>query len=222
MNEIRKVHDKKVLALADKYRKRGYGVTVNPGPEAMPFEMGTYLPDLLVKGGDGAGMIVEVKMSADGLPVDKFRELAEQVRGHDGWRFLLVTMDDIDVPLDSDLYPSWSDIRARFASIDKLCQLDQIDAAVLLLWSVYEGAMRKVAYEQDVPVDRLQVTRVRNHLFSAGLISVDDFELCKKFLAFRNKVAHGFAVPRDRLLLERFHTYCGRAIAEWAQMGAHS
>jgi hypothetical protein len=77
--------------------------------------------------------------------------------------------------------------------------------------------MRTVASQRAIPVERLKSTRVRNSLYTLGLLDGDDYQLCKRFLAMRNKVAHGFKGSRDTNLVKIFYSFIRRIIAEWRQ-----
>ncbi len=53
------IHDTSVSKIAEKYREEGYRVFVEPEPEDIPFDLGTYRPHLIVKRNESEGYIIE-------------------------------------------------------------------------------------------------------------------------------------------------------------------
>jgi len=87
-------HDAFMNAVAERYRSAGYMVTSEPGSTALPFDLGAYRPDLIARKGDFT-TIVEVKTHAQKTSFDQLRAVAEEVKRHKGWRFVLVTDEDV-------------------------------------------------------------------------------------------------------------------------------
>ncbi|MEG4962714.1 MULTISPECIES: hypothetical protein [unclassified Microcoleus] len=85
------IHDKSVSKIAEKYRQAGYTVLVDPEPEDIPFDLGTYRPNLIAKRNEAEGYIIEFKGSGRQISIDRLKEIAEIVSEHTGWRFLLIT-----------------------------------------------------------------------------------------------------------------------------------
>jgi len=81
--------------IAEKYKTQGFEVVLQPKKEDLPFDLGTYRPDLIAKKTPNECYIIEVKGSTSLTSIDRYREIAEIVAQHAGWSFLLVTGDDI-------------------------------------------------------------------------------------------------------------------------------
>src|SRR4051812_6926463 len=118
-------HDRLVDAVAARYRRDGYDVVIEPAPNTVPFDLGGYRPDLLVRKGDTSALI-EVKGQAQRLSFDQLRSLAEEVGRHEGWRFVLVTNEDVLGPesqgQDDDQF-SWQEIQDRLRDAQRLAEL---------------------------------------------------------------------------------------------------
>ena len=91
MNTPKMVESELETRIAADYEGQGYKVVHQPGPETLPFDLGFYVPDLLVTKADNEHYIVEVKPSTSRIPVERYREVAKIVASQPGWRFLLVT-----------------------------------------------------------------------------------------------------------------------------------
>jgi len=85
----------KLQAIAEKYRLQGFEVVSEPSKSLLPFDLGNYCPDLIATKGSDVGYIIELKNSIAKISVDRYREIAEIVAQHHGWRFLLITGEDI-------------------------------------------------------------------------------------------------------------------------------
>jgi hypothetical protein len=219
MKAEQSLHEHQIERLKQKYELLGYRVIIQPAPETMPISLGSYTPDLLaIRPDSSGGIVIEVKSSADRISVDRLSEVAEKVKslGPD-WRFLLATPDDIVVPDGDEYLPTSAELVRKLDVVETLMRLNDPDPAILYLYAVFEGAMRAVASQRAIPVERLQSTRVRNSLYTLGLLDGDDYQLCKRFLAMRNKVAHGLKGHRDTQLLRSFHAFTRRIIDEWQQ-----
>jgi hypothetical protein len=213
-------HAREIERLRTRYERLGFVVVVNPDVENLPFELGAYRPDLVARKMDGSGgYIVEVKESSKKISVDRLTEIATQVRGHAGWRFVLATLDDIAVPEGREPLPSWSVLASQLSQVDVVSKII-IEPAILYLYALFEGACRRLAIEQAIPIERFQSTRIRNSLYTLGWLDAEEYKLCKNFLAMRNLVAHGFVVNLDKKLVEEFRSFCTKAIAEWSNAEA--
>jgi hypothetical protein len=185
---------RKISEIAAQYERDGFAVVVEPHPSAVPFALGGYRPDLLASKGD-EHHIVEVRESGTRLSVDRFQELAEEIGRHRGWRFFLVTCDDVSpdgVPASNPLL-SWEDLRERSRIAPKLLELDANEAALISLWAVFEGMLRLQATRISLPIERFQTTGLLDHLYSHGELSMEQYDRAMDVLAIRNAVAHGFA-----------------------------
>jgi Holliday junction resolvase len=193
---INSQHDKKIEEAADELRRSGYKVIIDPSSTEMPFDLGNYRPDLVaIKNGEG--IILEVKASHARLSVDRFQEIAEQVAKHSGWKFILVTLDDmferIILSEKGDLL-SWCDLQTHMEKIDELFRDGLYEPGVLYLWSTIEAMLRKRSIAESIPIYRFPPAKLLNHMYSSGEISIADYDSLKAIFEKRNKVAHGLVV----------------------------
>lgn len=194
------VHAPSLLAsrVAEKYREQGFDVLIQPQPADLPFDLGEYHPDLIVKRGPDENYIIEVKGSVTHTPIDRYREIAELVSQHAGWRFLFVTGEDVapngQKNSDATLL-SWEQIRKRQMQAGELLALGVVEGAFLSLWAIFEAALRRQAIQASIPIERLPTLSLINHLYSQGELSIEHYESAKELLTVRNSFVHGYHVP---------------------------
>jgi len=187
----------KIQSIAQKLQERGYKVVTEPSKSDLPFNLGGYLPDLIATKND-QGIIFEIKTSFKRLSIDRLQNLAEQIASHNGWRFVLITLDDEsdDVfPLEEKDFPYLQDLESRLSKVDILIQSSLFEPAILFLWSILELLLRKKAVIENIPIERLPASNLLDHLYSRGEISMDQFDVFKDFLKLRNQITHGLMIP---------------------------
>ncbi len=216
--DTKSLHDEKLHSLAQRYIDEGFDVRIEPHENDLPFELGRYRPDLIaIK--EGAGMIVEVKTSAARLPVEHFQAIAEEVGKHPGWRFLLITLDDVDtksLPGTTDDLPSWEQFAERLEQSYRLIDGGDFEPAFLYLWSIFEGMIRRRAVEAHIPIERFPVLRLIKQMYSLGELSVAQYDFIRRVAEMRNRVVHGYTVPNDMSLVLDLHVlFCG-LLGEWS------
>jgi len=203
--------------LAEKYAHEGYSVTLEPSELDLPFDLDGYRPDLIATK-DSSGLIVEVKSKLARLPVKRFRAIAEEVARHPGWRFLLVTLDDVEgqnPPGISEDLPQWTQLKDHACQADGLLKERKMEPALLYLWSIFEASLRKHAIETPIPVERFPVSRLINHMYSLGELTLSQYDLTNAVLETRNKLAHGFLTKLDYSLMNQFKSLVEGLIDEW-------
>lgn len=214
---MKSLHDQKVEATAKELQAEGYEVIVDPSLDNMPFTLGGYTPDL-VAFGNNDGIILEVKLSSARFSVDRFQDLAEQISSHEGWRFLLVTLDDVTdslFPNNDDELPSWAMLHSQLTAVEKLMVDGMLEPALLYLWGSLEGLLRKRAIAQYLPIDRLPPVKLLNHMYSSGEISIDEFDVIRAAMGKRNRVAHGLVTSLGTSELEGLLTTTSLLIEKW-------
>ncbi len=216
-NITKSLHEQKIEATAQELLDKGYKVVINPSQSDLPFDLGGYRPNLVATQ-NGKGVILEVKTSLKRVSVDRFQEIAEQIATHDGWRFILVTLDDARekvLPSDEKELPSWSELISRLSKLDILLQESLFEPALLFLWSIIEAALRKRAIAQLIPIERFPPINLLNHMYSSGEISIPEFDLIKDCLERRNKVAHGILTSIDSDVLKLSTDVTRLLIEKW-------
>ncbi|WP_375510518.1 hypothetical protein [uncultured Nostoc sp.] len=221
INNTKTLYDEKVKFLAEKYENQGFRVLFKPKTDELPFDLGNYQPDMIaIK--DGSGLVIEIKTSLSRVSVDSLQALAEEVSKHPDWRFLLVTLEDIEaksLPGTSEQLPSWQDLADRFHEAHKLIENDEIEqafkAAFLLLWSTFEGALRKRAVDVSIPIERFPVIGLLRHLYSLGELSISQFDLAQACFEGRNCLAHGYVENLNLPVVHNFDNLVRELLAEW-------
>jgi REase_AHJR-like len=182
--------------VAERYRSQGFEVFINPSKSVIPFDLGNYLPDIVAKRSDES-YIIEVKTSVSQIPIDRYREISEIVSQNSGWRFLLVTGED--VPLgdtkESDQLMTWEQMSQRQEQAQRFLVYGEVEVAFFYLWGVLEAAMRQAAKSAAIPVENLSTSSLINHLYSQGELSMEQFDQSKVIQKIRNGVAHGYQTP---------------------------
>jgi len=196
MNSPKKIHDTLMTRVAKKYEKEGYKVFIEPQKTNLPFDLGLYRPDLIAVKSENDGYIIEIKSKATRISVDQFRDLAENISQHNGWRFLLVTGDDISLneteQKSEKLLLSWEQILTRKEKGEKLLSLGEAEGAFLTFWGIFEAMMRKKAEQVSIPIERFPTLSLIKHLYSQGEISIEQFDKSLELMNVRNQFVHGF------------------------------
>jgi hypothetical protein len=112
-----------------------------------------------------------------------------------GWRFVLVTLDDENEVVLANKLPSWFELTNKVNKLNILIQESLFEPALLFFWSILEAAFRKRSIEQHIPVERFPISKLLNHIYSNGEISLTEFDLFKDCLMLRDKIARGMFVP---------------------------
>ena len=215
--EAKTLLDEKIHSLAQQYMREGFNVRIEPREEDLPFQLNHYRPDLIATKED-AGIIVEVKTSAARTQVERFQAIAEEVGKHPGWRFLLVTLDDVDsksLPGTIDDIPSWQQFAERLEQSHSLINSGNFEPAFLYLWSIFEGMLRRRAIEAHIPVERFPVLRLINQMYTLGELSVAQYDFVRRAAETRNRVVHGYTVPNDMSFVTDLHVFVCGLLGEW-------
>lgn len=210
------IHRQKIEELRLQYEREGYQVLIEPVAPQLPFGLGSYTPDLVARKQDGTGgLIVEVRPTSSRGSIERFQGIAQAVRAHPGWRFVMVSVDDLAIASRDEQLASWEEIGAKLEQAQQLMNSGMRDAAVLYLWSIFEGAMRQLAVATAMPVERFPATKLMSQLYTIGYISVSELPIAKQFLQLRNQVAHGFRSEEDDDLIKTFATLLSKWVESW-------
>ena len=191
------IHDKSVSKIAEKYRQAGYTVLVDPEPEDIPFDLGTYRPNLIVKKNEAEGYIIEFNGSGRQTSIDRLKEIAEIVSENTGWRLLLITEEDALLKDNSNEVNllSWQQIFSRKSQSERLISLGENECAFLLLWVIIEAVLRRRAEEVSIPIERSPTVSLIKHMYSQGELSIQEYDRAMLLLSVRNRFIHGFQTP---------------------------
>lgn len=222
IDNTKSLHDEKVESLIKKYRDQGFTVIQNPKADQLPFDLDNYQPDILATKNENEtgliGLIIEVKTSIHPVSVERLQSVAEEVSKHPGWRFLLVTLEDIQaesLPGTSEELPSWEELINYFSQVSKLIENNNIEPAFLFIWSIFEGALRKRAVDVSIPVERLPAIRLLRTMYSLGELSISEFDIVQAYFEKRNRLAHGYIQKLDLEVLHTFVILVVKLLIEW-------
>ncbi len=207
--------------VAERYRLQGFEVVVAPSKSVIPFDLGNYRPDFIVRKSSDEGYIIEVKDSISRLPIGRYREIAEIVAQHNGWRFLLVTGDDVS-PLDhlnnvnGDVQLlTWEQMLQRYEQAKKFLSMGEVEVAFLYLWGILEAAMRQQAKISAIPIERLPASSLINHLYSQGELSMEHFDQVNVIQPVRDRIMHGYQTPNLAEATNQLQELVNELISTW-------
>ncbi|MEG4202585.1 hypothetical protein QUA20_01455 [Microcoleus sp. Pol7_A1] len=212
------IHDKSVSKIAEKYRQAGYTVLVDPEPEDIPFDLGTYRPNLIVKKNEAEGYIIEFNGSGRQISIDRLKEIAEIVSENTGWRFLLITEEDAllkDNAKEVNLL-SWEQIFSRITQSERLISLEENEGAFLSLWGILEALLRRRAEEVTIPIERFPTVSLIKHMYSQGELSIEEYDRAMLLLSVRNRFIHGFEAPEVNESVSELLALVNELISLWA------
>lgn len=216
----KRVHSVLESTVAEKYRAQGFEVIFEPQSAELPFDLGTYRPDLIAKKSPNEGYIIEVKSSVSRIPIDRYREIAEVVAQHAGWRFLLVTGEDVSLSeqaTDGNGLLTWEQMLQRQIQAERLLSLGEAEGAFLSLWGILEAALRQQATKASIPIERFPTLSLINHLYSQGELSIEQFDKVKALQAIRNRFVHGYQTPNLVEPTKQLQELVNELIALWGQ-----
>ena len=171
---------------------RGYRVVVEPSGGELPSFLEGYRPDLIAYG-DQENLAVEFKADTQYASVRRSSDFAHLVEAQPGWRFVLAFASDDPASVGVERSTlSIDQALARIARSEELFAIGEEDEAFLLLWTAFEGALRRYAAAVDLVVGSMPPSALLRELYSLGEVSWGEFETAMEALKRRNIVAHGF------------------------------
>jgi hypothetical protein len=176
--------------IAADYQAQGYDVTVKPRPDDLPDFLAAFEPDLIAAG-KGGTIVVEVKNRRELTRTPITTGLEAVLRDRPGWRFELI-IDGAATELEQPL--SATQIRALLEEAIELELRKHPVAALLVLWSATEGALRLLASRENVDLESLAPGYLITRLYTLGLLSREQYQALDGAMRLRNHAAHGFQV----------------------------
>jgi len=179
-----------ITRVADRYRQKGWTVTLEPSPDKIPFDLGSYRPDLLAEKPGDEYLVIEVREKSARLSPEKVIAASEEVARHPGWKFVLVTGEDLD--RDKSLI-SWADIRERLKEIKPGETKAMSQGMFLILWSSVEALLRRRIVDLKGPLSRSPIKLVMKSLVDYGELTAQQEKTLSKYLTLRSELTHGIS-----------------------------
>lgn len=207
----------RLQGIAEKYKLQGFEVVIEPSKSMLPFDLGNYCPDLIARKGSNEGYIIELKNSIAKISVDRYREIAEIVAQHHGWRFLLITGEDIfsDNPKDDSKLLTWEQMLQRQEQAQRFLAIGEVEVAFLYLWGILEAAMRRQAKQVAIPIERFPANSLINHLYSQGELSMEHFDQVRVIQTVRDRLIHGYQMTNLDEPTNQLQGLVNELIAMW-------
>jgi hypothetical protein len=211
-------HEEKaaVLRVAQGLERDGYTVLIEPSQESVPIDVGGYQPDIIATRGEDH-ILVEVKTRSNPRNLERYKEIAERVRGYPNWRFMLTTVTPeyaSDQPAITDRTTP-EELLALLKRLDLLIETENYEFALPYLWNALMVGLRIEAERKHVPVDATSDLRVINYMYSLGELSHEDYEVFKSYYDLRNTAVHQLNPKVRRDQITGFQEYLRKKLAEW-------
>jgi HEPN domain-containing protein len=181
--------DEFVHTVAERYRTKGYRVSVRPKATDLPAFLKGTSPDLLAsRAGEHVAVGIHRLGSARGGP--GLRKLADLIESRPAWRFDVVLYEP-EARRETRL-PSESVIKRSMDRAERLFEQGERAASLLLAWSAMEAAARRALRDlEDDGAKRRVSEDLLKTLVSSGLLREVDFRRLVPVMRLRNEVAHG-------------------------------
>jgi hypothetical protein len=185
--------------VADRYRRLGFRVVLNPKPDDLPPFAKDFKVQVLATKDDGSVLTV-AKASPSELQSDPdVARYAEITDRQPGWRLdvFVLAPDAPALPYNGEVKePADDEIRRAITNAERMLGEGFANQAFITAWAVLEAAMRRrlVAGGRKAPFGTSPRTML-NELFSAGVFSNSEFRDLEGLFQLRTIIVHGFAVP---------------------------
>ena len=215
------IYRRKTQEIANDYETRGYRVLIEPTPTELPPFLADFRPDIVAYGPEDS-IVIEVKVGTRIATSARYRELAETIQQHPGWRFSLVIVD----PRSDDVAPATQPLLDREKIVERLKEAEELlqqgvkEAAFVLLWVSIEALLRHIASREGLPLERAPSSALLKELFSLGLLSRDGLDVALRAFAVRNSLVHGFETPELVAILAELAILAQELLAEFDQAGS--
>jgi hypothetical protein len=201
-NEYSKLERNRINQIKRIYTKKGYTVIVQPGEKDIPDFLKGYRPDIIATSNDES-VIIEVKTKASMDRSKELWDLADLIKGREGWRLELIVTNprkprDIEYIGKNQL--NVDDFSKRLNEILSLKELNYFEASYLLAWSTLEAAIRLRIKKEDLDIYNQNVSILIKNLYSYGILDKHDFTQLENASRIRNSMIHGLKieiVPED-------------------------
>jgi Holliday junction resolvase-like predicted endonuclease len=188
--------------IARKYKREGYELVISPSPSELPKQLRNFEIDIIARRG-AETVVVEVKRKrSDKVPAE-IQSLAELVNALPHHRFDFVAIPRETIPAREE----WLDLTALSERVEEASQCwrqGHSEAAIMLLWSATEGALRFIADRQHLGLSTRGPQTMVKTLYSQGVIDKYEYEILEQAGRLRNLAVHGFKARPDEGLISRW------------------
>lgn len=168
----------------------GYDVIIRPRRETMPPELQAFAVDLIARRGTQT-VIVEVKSSDAIAQSDELARLASAIESLQGFELRLEVLGSEPDQTHPETREALVD---RLHSVRQLAKSERLDAALLVGWAAFEGALRVIASESgtvDVG-EQVAASALVRELISEDFLPAAWLPEVDRIRQVRSRVAHGF------------------------------
>ena len=215
--------EKELKRLADRYRSRGFLVSIRPKPEELPAFAKDFMVELLAKRG-ADNVLVSVKKNRQALEDAKeLPRYAEIINAQPGWKYDFAILEE-ENPLARELRgarePSASELTNTLNDVVKVLEAGHVNVALVAAWGAADAAMRKRLVADGKNANwGTQPRWMLNELYSSGVLFDEDFHLLESVWRHRNEIVHGFQpAPIDAECVEYLIRTAKRLLEESQSM----
>ena len=196
--------------VADRYRRKGYEVYVDPPASILPEFTAGYRPDILALSGNDR-ILIELKTARTGPTDPRLKGLADVLRRPEaeGWRMEVYYTSPSSGsrvgPIDKQ------SIQSILAQSHSVAKNGHLEAALLLAWAGLEAAVRhKFLRDEPMGTGAMGPRQIVAQLESLGAIDASTAQSFRYLGDMRNAVAHG-AAAHTELSREKIFDLLGAA-----------
>jgi len=191
------------------YEARGFKFHINPSHDLVPPFLAGYIPDAIVIGPDGGGVIIEIKRQRTQTTDRPLAELAKKVSEQKGWEFRAIYTNPSSERSDEIAKPTPEQIDARLQEIQVLADTGHYAPALIFVWAVLESLARLASGSGSSrgysPIQAVQA------LAQEGYLEQEEAQRLREMARLRSAVVHGdFSVnvsaEQVEFLLEQLRT----------------
>lgn len=190
-------HIPELKRVAEVYRGQGYDVIVRPEPGQLPPFARDFQVEIVGRRG-GEGVLVAVRRNREELAADEDMQRYAEVTGRQpGWRFDFAILEGED-PQARDMQDalefSRDDLLRSLEQVEDLGRAGFVRYAVIAAWAMLEAAMRMRLRTSGREAGWGSMPRqMLRELYSAGILTPDEFHRIEQAFRLRNRIVHGFA-----------------------------
>lgn len=185
--------------VAERYRRQGYQVTVDPGPNDLP----TFAKDFkveIVATRPGSNVLVSAKATrTEFMDEPRLARYAEAIESQPGWRYDVFVLEPAPLPAPDEQFsePSEAEVSKALDEAEQLARSGYVAQSVLSAWSALESTMRVRLRSLGNQAKWGTSTRsMLNELYSDGIFSERELRELEAIAHLRNVIVHGFALPQ--------------------------